>query len=428
MFDASFYGWYNADGLQMAKVDDPSVPADLPLYLYFVPAAGGNPANVKANVDTAFWDSSSPYSQSARVTVATVAVLGRPESAEAWAANFFLVKPVPGTGTIDASQASGNVFIIVNDSVQTVKLGDGPTAVIGWNSNTAPKTFVLNPIPVVGSFNRPFLGITPGDTIDAREVTGDPVWLIDNREQVTFDNKAAAGGVYRPFTAFSRYLAKDAFGYRIAEFAVMLQDKQVVADPAAVVRGAMVVPPSVATPSAGIAPLLHHPSADYGVKGVMRNLTEHDVRVKFGFDQYRTLAPGEEVAFSSGETALFQFNRPGSSHAAEFQITDYVASDPRTPSTRFRADVNDTRSDVMNWIWRENQSRIESFGGTKLRVKREIDGFNGGYETGGSSDWAVFTVEILGVAGTALDPLSGTTNLDNPFYEGRDTSLFDQAK
>ena len=402
VFDASFYGWYS-DGLQMAKVNDPTVPANLPLYLYFVPAAGGDPANVKANVENAFYDTSSPYSQSARVAVASVAVLGRPVSAEEWAANFFLVKPAPGTGTIDASQAWGNVFIIANDSVQTVKLGDGPTAVTGWASNTAPKTYVLNPIPMVGSLGRPFIGLRAGDTIDARGVIDNPTWVFNNLEQSAFDNKAATGSPYMTFSAFSRYQAFDASGNRVAEFAGMLQSPQAVDDPAAVVRGAVVVaapslPPGLppGNSSDEVAPLLRNLKKHDGVKGRVKNRTNHPIVVVFGAfeEESRTLAPGQEVTYYSGRAAYFEFRYLYSSHTVGYSIFEYPVEQP---STIFEPNAN-SKPYFSRYGWDEEESHDEIWGGTHIRGKREKDGWKGGHDVQGYTyDWAVFTVEIFGV-------------------------------
>ena len=240
VLDASFYGWYGVDGkFEARRVDDPSVRADQSMYLYFVPAAVGDPAKVVAN-ETAFWDTSSPYNRSARVEVTNVDVLGRAPTAEAWAANFMLESPPSGKGVIDASAATGNVFIVANDSVETVKLGSGPTAAIGLLANKEAKTYVLATAPLVGSGHRPFLGLFETDTIDARRVSGKPAWSIDNREQSTFDNKAPAGTPYSKFAAFSRYFATDSSGNRVAEFAGMLRTGAVIADPAAVIKARLV--------------------------------------------------------------------------------------------------------------------------------------------------------------------------------------------
>ena len=241
VLDASFYGWYDG-GWRMLKVNDPAVPANTAMSLYFVPAAGGDPANVLVNMDYKFYDGSSPYFGSARVGVASVDLLGRATTAEAWADNFMLESPPPGKGVIDASAATGNVFIVANDSVATVKLGSGPTAAIGLQANNGRKTYVLDAAPLVGSGHRPFLGLFETDTIDARRVSGTPTWSIDNREQSTFDTKAPAGTPYSKFAAFSRYFATDPSGNRVAEFAGMLRTNtnDVIADPAAKIKARLV--------------------------------------------------------------------------------------------------------------------------------------------------------------------------------------------
>lgn len=241
VFDATFYGWYDGT-LKMAKVDDPKVPADKPVYVYVVPAAGGDPAQVLANQD-AFYNTASPYFKSARVAASGIGVLGRPASPEEWARNFIVDKPDAGTGVIDATQATGKVFIVADDTVATVKLGSGSTAVIGLAGNLGLKTYVLNPKPAVGSGARPFLSLRPGDRIDASGVMGRPTWTIDNREQQSFDSKAAVGTPYLAFSAFSRYFATDGAGKRVAEFSAALGSASLVPDPAAVVRKGLITTP-----------------------------------------------------------------------------------------------------------------------------------------------------------------------------------------
>ena len=237
VFNASFYGWFDNGALRMAQVNDPAVPSGKSLYLYFVPAAGGDPANVLAN-QGAFYDSASPYYRSARVAAARVDVLGRPATAAAWANNFLLT-PTPGTGIIDASGATGNVLVIADDTVATVKLGSGRSIAFGIDSSTQPRTYVLNPRPAVGSGARPLIGLNAGDTIDARFVSGQPAWTIDNRDVSSFDNTAAAGTPYRRYAAFGRYFATAGSPATVAEFAASLRTAAAVADPAAVVRAAL---------------------------------------------------------------------------------------------------------------------------------------------------------------------------------------------
>lgn len=238
VFNASFYGWFDNGALRMARVNDPAVPAGTPLYLYFVPAAGGDPANVLAN-QGAFYDSASPYYRSARVAAASVDVLGRPATAAAWANNFQLTPPPPGTGIIDASGVTGSLLVIADDTVATVRLGSGRSIAAGIDSTTQARTYVLNPRPAVGSGARPVLGINAGDTIDARLVSGQPAWTIDNRDVSSFDNTAATGTPYRRYSAFGRYFATAGSAAPVAEFAVSLRTAAAVADPAAVVRGAL---------------------------------------------------------------------------------------------------------------------------------------------------------------------------------------------
>jgi len=238
VFDASFYGWYAGGVLRLARVNDPTVPAGTPLFLYFVPAAGGDPAAVLAN-QGAFYDSGSPYFRSARLNVENVDVLGRAASAGEWAAHFLRTPPVAGTGVIDASQATGSVFIVTDDTVATVKLGRGRTVVTRLDGSATATTFVLNAQPLVGGGARPVLNVRAGDTIDATRVSGRPRWTIDNRDQATFDNAAAAGNPSNRYSAWSRYFANQGSAIPTAEFAVLLGSDTELTDPAGLVRGAL---------------------------------------------------------------------------------------------------------------------------------------------------------------------------------------------
>jgi len=238
VLDASFYGWYGDGTLNLAKVTDAAVPTTVPAFLYFVPAAQGDPANVVAN-QNGFYDPSSPYYRSARIAVANAGVLGRPSTAEDWATHFRITPPIPGTGVIDASRATGKVLVIADDTIATVKLGSGGSIAFASDWTASAKTYVLNALPAVGSAARPILAINAGDTIDARLVSGQPTWTIDNREQTTADNQAPVSPFYRRYAAFSRYFATQGSATSVAEFAGSLRTTSPVADPASVIRAAL---------------------------------------------------------------------------------------------------------------------------------------------------------------------------------------------
>ncbi len=394
VLDASFYGWWDSNGPRMAKVNDPAVPANTAMSLYFVPAAGGDPANVLDNMNNKFYDDSSPYFGSARVGVASVDVLGRATTATAWADNFMLESPPPGKGVIDASAATGNVFIVANDSVETVKLGSGPTAAIGLLANKGAKTYVLAAAPLVGSGHRPFLGLFETDTIDARRVSGTPTWSIDNREQSTFDNKAPAGTPYSKFAAFSRYFATDSSGNRVAEFAGMLRTGAVIADPAAVIKAALVTASALDSQPTAIAALIYDQKYDDGVKGKIKNLTGQTIVLEFNGLQTRDIPAGAEVTFYSGRYGIFRMRRSDGSRTVQLQLIDHVYRQPRTVFWPNAADYNTaTRRNG----WSEGESHSEMWGGTEVWVKRQNDGWDGGAETSATSDWAVFTVEVKGL-------------------------------
>jgi hypothetical protein len=394
VLDASFYGWYADGKLQARRVDDPSVQAEGSMYLYFVPAAGGDPANVMAHHEGAFWDTTSPYNRSARIQVANADVLGRAATAEAWARNFMLTPAPVRSGLIDASQTTGNVFVVVNDSVTTVKLGSGPSVALGLLANKAPKTYVLDAAPLVGSGRRPFLGLFEQDKIDVRLVSGNPTWTIDNREQSTFDTMATDSTRYSKFSAFSPYFASDATGNRVAEFAGMLRAGSVISDPAAVIQAALVTTAAPDSQPAAIDALIYDEKDDDGVKGKIKNLTGQTIALEFNGQQTREIPAGAEVTFYSGRYGIFRMRRSGGSHTVQLQLIDHVYRQPRTVFWPNAADYN---TYTQRNGWSEGESHSEIWGDTEVWVNRQNDGWDGGHETWATSDWAVFTVEVKGL-------------------------------
>lgn len=407
VFDATFYGWYDGS-LKMAKVDDPTVPADKPVYVYVVPAAGGDPAQVLAN-QNAFYDSASPYSRSARVAASGIGVLGRPASPEEWARHFIVDKPDVGTGVIDATLATGKVFIVADDTVATVRLGSGSTAAVGLAGNLGLKTYVLNPKPVVGSGARPFLSLRPGDRIDASGVTGKPTWTIDNREQQSFDSKAAAGTPYQAFSAFSRYFATDVAGKRVAEFSAALGSGSLVPDPAAVIRQGLVTIPSLGSGGGGggllqqaapVAEIIWQSGARDGVKGRFYNRTAGVLTAEVAYGDSReskvSVKPGEYFSFLINEKCEITFDGGSGVYKRVFMEDPYWFGYPQSQiSTKDLMSVN------TSWIIEGTVNHSE--GETNridrapfdLSVKRESDGNRGiNGESDGTKEWANFDIYV----------------------------------
>ncbi|MDZ7616830.1 MAG: hypothetical protein U1E05_07500, partial [Patescibacteria group bacterium] len=205
ILNSSFYGWWGADGQMMARVNDPSVPENTALFLYFAPAAKDlGAAGPQAVLDNQgkFYDTASPYYHTARVGAANVTVLGRPANADAWAAHFLTQAVPPGTGVIDASATTGRVFIVLDKTVEKVKLGTGPTVVIALAENASRKTFVLNPNATVA----PTIGLRSGDVIDWSMLPQTVTWTAG--AATTFDNKAAATSPYRRYSYYAGWAAQ----------------------------------------------------------------------------------------------------------------------------------------------------------------------------------------------------------------------------
>jgi len=193
IFNCSFYSWWGAEGQQMARVNDSSVPTGTELTFYFVPASKDKgPQDVLDNLGK-FWDSTSPYHHSARISVANVDVLGRASTAEQWAENF--ITTASGKGVIDASQTTGDVFIVADNSIQKVLLGSGKTTVIVAGAKTSQKTYVLN----ANATTSPTLDIRSGDVIDWSELTQGLTW--EGGAATTYDNNTTSP----PYLRYSYY-------------------------------------------------------------------------------------------------------------------------------------------------------------------------------------------------------------------------------
>lgn len=413
VLDASFYGWYDG-GLRMAKVNDPSVPDGVQGYLYFVPAAGGDPAAVLAN-QAAFYDTSSPYYRSARVGVAGVQVLGRPASADDWARNFIIDAADNGTGVIDASAVTGKVLVVADDTVATVKLGSGSTAVVGLEGNVGRKTYVLSATPTVGSGTRPFLSLRPGDRIDASRVAGLPVWTIDNRDQKIFDNKAAAGTPYLAYSAFSSYSATDYTGGSVAEFAAAVVHAAVIPDPAAVIREGFITSPALGLSGSGadgdlgttaspVAQYVYLNEAINGVKGWFTNRTAEVLHVELDYlaegkeRDKLSLKPGERFSFlvggRSGQSECFIEFRSDSSN-----VTKRV--DLNDPAVGWASSNIESKTGDSEWETEGKESQKEGDVNRidrapfDVSVKRENDQNRGIVGEGDDTeDWANFDVYV----------------------------------
>ena len=145
---------------------------------------------------------------------------------------------------------------------------------------------------------------------------------------------------------------------------------------------------------------------DDGVKGKIKNLTSHTVRISdplYGREgAYYLLAPGAEVTFYNSRKFEYRdgYNLLLAGHGAYFDMrradggpANYLTlSDPYVgrPDTYFSAYPIKT----LRTGWSEGESHHEVTSHSSIWVKREKDGWNGGKDNSENRDWAVFTVHI----------------------------------
>ena len=146
---------------------------------------------------------------------------------------------------------------------------------------------------------------------------------------------------------------------------------------------------------------------DDGVKGTIRNFTDHSVKVAElygGENVFVLIPPGGQVTFYNSRKFEYRdgYKLLLSGHGANFTITragdgatrpNYLTlSDPYVgrPDTYFDAYPIKT----LRTGWSQNESHHEVTPTSSFWVKREKDGWNGGHETSDTGDWAVFTVHI----------------------------------
>lgn len=200
-----FYVYTSPNLVDVAKhVSDPTVPSNVGLRLYYIPAANGSVATAQQAVTNGDFSDWSPYKASYRVNLANKAVLGTPMSAADWGTHFIMTPPPPppmGTGVIDASSAFGSLFLKVDNSIAVVKLGSGSNSVVGSTVNT-PVTYVLNPVMAAGVARSSFAGLRYGaDRISLREFTN-----VTNLQVVigpSFDNRSNSAAIQDFYNQFS---------------------------------------------------------------------------------------------------------------------------------------------------------------------------------------------------------------------------------
>lgn len=150
---------------------------------------------------------------------------------------------------------------------------------------------------------------------------------------------------------------------------------------------------------------------DDGVTGMIKNFSPDDVLVSSRLaatkrTAHAILKPGDEMPYKLYAAGQVEFSKikdgvavPGST--SKLWIKDPFVGRPATAYTpaNHSSPVNERTG------WREGDSHHEVWGGTKLWVKREHDGWRipssdayramyGDPNTAGTSDWAIFTIHI----------------------------------
>ena len=160
-------------------------------------------------------------------------------------------------------------------------------------------------------------------------------------------------------------------------------------------------------PEGQVKDLIIDRHGDDGVKGKIKNRTDHTVRVSDPYAGtegiYALLPPGGEVTYYSsrtidirngrdivldGEGAYFRLSRTGSGN----RPVDLWMTDPFVgrPDTLFSDDsVRNLRKG-----WSEDECHHEVSDRSSVEIKRERDGWDGGWDNSENRDWAVFTVTI----------------------------------
>lgn len=201
----NFFYVYTSDGVDIVKhVSDTSVPTDLFLRMYYIPAAKGSVAVAQAAVTNGDFSAWSDFKNSYRVLLKNRWTLGTPGSAEQWAEHFIMVpqpKPPAGSGLIDAADASGSLFLRIDQSVQRVRLGSGSNTV-QREAFDAPVTFALNPDMGGGAIHVIIENFDLGFDV----VTLDRFTNVDNiqvKVDSSFDNKSNAPAIAAYYEQYS---------------------------------------------------------------------------------------------------------------------------------------------------------------------------------------------------------------------------------
>jgi hypothetical protein len=224
----NFFYVFTSSGKDVVKhVSDPSVPADVPLRMYYIPAADGLVAKAQEAVTKGDFSRWSPYVDSYRVILQNLAVLGTPTGADEWSQHFIMTPPTPepaGTGVLDASGATGSLSLQIDGSINQVSLGSGPN-VVERDSFNAPVTFILNPNMSSGVVDTTFSGLDLGVDVLSLQRFAD-VKDLQVIVGSSFDNKAdspSISGYYEQYStsALVRFTAGVAGARQTYEFQVL---------------------------------------------------------------------------------------------------------------------------------------------------------------------------------------------------------------
>ena len=244
LYDSSFYVWYDSEGTQVCRVYDPTFDFDkVPwsLSLYIAPEAqdqAGFDEMVAAIQAWTFGAPGSKFEYSARVSLASKEMLGKPTSADQWAQNFITYST--GTGVIDASQTTGNVYVVADKTINKVMLGTGKTTLLTSGSDSLQKTYVLN----ASATTTPTVELRSGDVFELSSGIQGLTWTYDTG--ATYDNKAT-NYPYLPYSYYAGWTGKDAASATKCSFQAIvrtLENTGATNDPVEIINNAL-NPPKV---------------------------------------------------------------------------------------------------------------------------------------------------------------------------------------
>lgn len=206
--DSSADGQVYPGGRAYSRTDCPSI--SFGLYFYYIPTA-----STVAEAQTALGDSSffgGTNASAFRVSVANCNILG-----DAPADKFVFVSTpvVDGTGLVDASAATGPIFINVDKSLNRMNLGSGRNQIM--DSNTTATTYFINSGMTDNQISASIQGFEVGTVSDVLNLTlfGSGLTNVEVADFASFNNLSDTPGssvanFYDQYSYFAKVIFKSA--------------------------------------------------------------------------------------------------------------------------------------------------------------------------------------------------------------------------